>query len=250
MMRSPRLDRRAPRPKENAVLKEPPILNIRTEFPRPTEQQLDAFRNVSTGFVCDAMSGKGALDCAIQPIGAGRDIDCRAVGPALVADNGPAEILATMAALHILQPGDIVVAAVHGHRNCSAIGDQFSGMLRNKGAAGFVTDGQVRDYDGIVKTGLPVWCSGLSPNSPYSNGPAVVGYGANIGGRRVESGDLIVADRNGVVVVPFAEIDAVAEKLLEVKALEAALEEKVRDGFHHVQIIEDMIDDGRAQVGD
>jgi 4-hydroxy-4-methyl-2-oxoglutarate aldolase len=194
------------------------------------------------------MSGQGALDCTIQPIGAGRDIDCRAVGPALVADNGPAEILATMAALHILQPGDIVVSAVHGHRNCSASGDQFCGMLKNKGAAGFVTDGQMRDYDGIVEVGLPVWCAGLSPNSPYSNGPARVGFAANVGGRQIASGDLIVADRNGVVVVPFAEIDAVAAKLMEVQKMEAALAEEVHEGFCHMQLIEDMIDDGRAKL--
>ena len=49
---------------------------------------------------------------------------------------GPAEILGTMAALHVLEPGDIVISAVHGHRGCSAVGDQFCGMLRNKGAAG------------------------------------------------------------------------------------------------------------------
>ncbi len=230
------------------MLEEPPILTIRPVFPRPTATQIDAFRNVPTGFVCDAMSGQGALDCAIQPIGGGRDIDCRAVGSALVADNGPAEILATMAALHILQPGDIVVAAVHGHRNCSASGDQFCGMLRNKGAAAFVTDGQMRDYDGIVDVGMPVWCAGLSPNSPYSKGPARAGFGANVGGRQIESGDLIVADRNGVVVVPFAEIDAVIARLKEVQKLEAALEEKVRSGFCHMQTIEDMINDGRALI--
>lgn len=230
------------------MIEEPPILTIRTNFPRPTTAQIKAFEGIPTGFVCDAMDGQGALESRIQPIGGGRDIDCTAVGPALVADNGPAEILATMGALHVLQPGDIVVAAVHGHRNCSAAGDQFCGMLKNKGAAGFVTDGEMRDYDGIVAVGLPAWCTGLSPNSPYSNGPARVGFGAVVGGVRIESGDLIVADRNGVVVVPFARIDAVIEKLAHVSGLEAALEAKVKDGFCQMQAIEEMIADGRAVV--
>ncbi|MEP3046142.1 MAG: RraA family protein [Roseibium sp.] len=232
------------------MIEEPPILTIRERFPRPTPTQIEAFKGVPTGFVCDAMNGLGALDCAIQPIGNGRDIDCQAVGPALVADNGPAEILATMAALHILQAGDIVVSAVHGYRNCSASGDQFCGMLKNKGAAGFVTDGQMRDYDGIVQVGMPVWCAGLSPNSPYSNGPARVGFGATVGGRQIESGDLIVADRNGVVVVPFANIDAVADKVKHVKSLEDQLEEKVAKGFCEMRAIADMINDGRAVVVD
>ncbi len=228
------------------MIEEPPILTIRQRINRPTARQIEAFKNVPTGFICDAMGGQGALDCTIQPIGNGRDIECRAVGPALVAENGPAEILATMAALHILVPGDIVVSAVHGHRNCSASGDQFCGMLKNKGAAGFITDGQMRDYDGIVAVGLPVWCTGLSPNSPYSNGPAKVGYGATVGGRYIESGDLVAADRNGVVVVPFAEIDSVAEKVRHVQTIEETLEAKVANGFCEMQVIADMIRDGRA----
>ncbi|WP_299815650.1 RraA family protein [uncultured Roseibium sp.] len=232
------------------MIEEPPVLTIKRHINRPTPEQIEAFRDVPTGFVCDAMNGQGALDCVIQPIGNGRDIDCRAVGPALVAENGPAEILATMGALHVLEPGDIVVSAVHGHRNCSASGDQFCGMLKNKGAAGFVTDGAMRDYEGIVEVGMPVWCAGLSPNSPYSNGPARVGFGAVVGGRQIESGDLIVADRNGVVVVPFSEIDAVAEKVRQVRALEEELEAKVANGFHDMQLIAEMIADGRAVVID
>ena len=230
------------------MIEEPPILTIRDSFPRPTKEQVDAFRGVPTGFICDAMNGQGALASSIAPLGFGRDTICEAVGVALVADNGPAEILGTMAALHIMQAGDIIVAAVHGHRNCSVSGDQFCGMLKNKGAAGFVTDGEMRDYEGIIETGLPVWCAGLSPNSPYANGPAKVGFGAVVGGRHVNSGDIIVADRNGVVVVPYAEIDAVIAQVAHVKSLEDALEAKVKSGFCRMEAIEQMIADGRAVV--
>lgn len=225
------------------MIEEPPSLTIRQNFPRPTAAQIEAFRGVPTGFVCDAMGGQGALESRIAPMGG---LPFAAVGVALVADNGPQEILATMAALHILQEGDIVVSAVHGHRNCSASGDQFCGMLRNKGAGGFVTDGEMRDFDGIVETGLPVWCTGLSPNSPYAHGPARVGFGAVVGGRMVNSGDIIVADRNGVVVVPFDQIDHVIAQVAHVRGLEDALEAKVKAGFCQMKAIEDMIADGRA----
>lgn len=230
------------------MIEEPARLKIRRNFARPTAAQVDAFRGVPTGFVCDAMAGKGALSSAIKPIGFGRDIDCQAVGPALVADNGPQEILATMGALHEMQAGDIIVAAVHGYQGCSAAGDQFCGMMKNKGAAGFVTDGEMRDYEGIVATGLPAWCTGLNANSPYSNGPGAVGYGAVVGGRHIESGDLIVADRNGVVVVPLAQIDAVIEALTHVKALEDTLEAQVASGYCEMPAIEAMIRDGGAVV--
>lgn len=230
------------------MIEHPPELMIKRNFARPSAAQINAFQGVPTGFVCDAMQGKGALSCTIRPL---TETQCKSVvAPAIVADNGPAGILATMAALHILEPGDIVVACVHGHSNCSAIGDQFSGMLANKGAAGFITDGQVRDADGILQTGLPVWCAGLSPNSPYASGPARVGFSASIGGHTVSSGDLIVADRNGVVVVPLSQIDTVVKDLEKVGSLEADLERNVGNGYCEVPMIEEMITDGRAVIVD
>ncbi|QFU09666.1 4-hydroxy-4-methyl-2-oxoglutarate aldolase [Rhodobacteraceae bacterium THAF1] len=230
------------------MIKEPPKLQIRATIRRPSAEQVGAFKDIPTGFLCDAMGGQGALDASIQPIGGGLDLPTHAHGPALVADNGPAEILATMGALHIAEPGDIIVSAVHGHKNCSAAGDRFCGMMKNKGVAAFVTDGQMRDYPGIVAAGLPAWCAGLSPNSPYSNGPGKVGFGAVVGGRQVETGDIIVADRDGVVVVPYAQIDAVIAQLAAIQELEDTLDAKVQDGFCEMPAVEAMLADGTAKI--
>lgn len=230
------------------MINEPPRLTIRTDFPRPTTAQLAAFRDIPTGFLCDAMDGRGAMDTAIGPIGGGGRLPPHAVGVALVADNGPEEILATMGAVHVMKAGDMVVAAVRGAVNCSAAGDQFMGMMRNKGAAGFVTDGAMRDYAGIKAVGLPAWCAGLNPNSPYSNGPGRVGFDAVVGGQTVASGDIVVADENGVVVIPFSRIDAVIAKLADVRAAENALEAKVAAGFCDMGLVQEMLADGRAVI--
>ena len=213
------------------MIEEPPLLTIKTELRRPTAQQIAAFQGVSTGFVVDAMFGAGALDSRIQPLGGGRDIDCRAVGPALTADCGPADILALLAALGSVREGDVVVCAVAGHQGCAAAGDRVTGMMKNCGAAGFVTDGPVRDYEGIVANGLPVWCTGLTPASPYSNGPGAVGFAVQIGGQEVNSGDMVVADRDGVVIVPFEEIDETIENIERVKTAEHQLDAGVAEGL-------------------
>ncbi|MEC9198501.1 MAG: RraA family protein, partial [Pseudomonadota bacterium] len=211
------------------MLEEPPILRIRRDFPRPTAAQIEAFRGVPTGFVCDAMNGAGSLDTAIAPIGAATTSG-PVVGTAVVADNGPAEILATMAALSLVQEGDILLSAVHGYQGTSACGDLILGMMKNNGVAAFVTDGPMRDVEGIEEVGLPAWCTGLNPNSPYSKGPGAVGDAAVIGGQRVASGDIIVADRSGVVVIPHAKIDETIKALEAVKAAEVAFEAKVKGG--------------------
>ncbi|MFW2542221.1 RraA family protein [Primorskyibacter sp. 2E107] len=230
------------------MIEEPPFLTLIKTAPRPTQAQIDAFKGLPTGFICDAMNGKGALDTAIGPIGFGRDYDCTACGPALVADNGPAEILATLAAVSMIKPGDVVVAAVDGHQGCSASGDQLMGMMKNAGAAGFVTDGPMRDYEGIVDVGLPAFCTGLNPNSPYGSGPGTVGGAAVVGGSRIATGDMIIADRSGVVVVPFEEIDRVLAKLEEVKAMEAELEAKVASGFCAPLGLDALVAEGKAVV--
>lgn len=232
------------------MIEEPPKLRIRRTFPRPTEAQIRAFAGVPTGFVCDAMDGQGALGPGIRPIEGGNALPAHAHGPAVVADNGPAEILATMAAMHICRPGDIIVAAMHGHLEAAAAGDRFCGMMRNKGVAGFVTDGTMRDLDGIVAAGLPAWCAGLCPNSPYANGPGRAGFGAMVGGRHVESGDMIVADRDGVVVVPHALIDAVIARLQAIRTLETELDALVATGYAEMPAIKAMLENGSAVIED
>ena len=232
------------------MIEDPAKLTIRRSFQRPTASQVAAFRDAPTGFVCDAMDGRGALDTSVGPIGGGGRLPPHAVGVALVADNGPEEILATMGALHVMEKGDMIVAAVRGCRTCSAAGDIFMGMFRNKGAAGFVTDGAMRDYDAIAEVGLPAWCDGLNPNSPYAHGPGRVGFGASVGGQTINTGDIIVADVNGVVVVPFARIDAVIARMARIRDLEDAMEAKVRAGAADTSAIAAMLADGSAVMVD
>ncbi|WMS44815.1 RraA family protein [Acuticoccus sp. MNP-M23] len=227
------------------MIEEPAQLTVNKARNRPTAAQIAAFQGVQTSFVADALGGDGALDPAIRPLGEGRDIRCVAAGPALTADAGPADILATYAALHFLSPGDILVVAFGGHQRCAAVGDRVMGMVRNNEAAGFVTDGPVRDYAGIVDVGLPVWCTGLNPASPFSNGPGTVGLPISIGGRQVATGDMICGDRDGVVVVPFDQIDTVIARLAEIHKLEAKLDAEVANGRRHADKVARLIEDGK-----
>lgn len=227
------------------MIEEPILLSLRTSFPRPSAAQVAAFRDVPTGFVCDAMDGRGGMETAISPL-----LDAHIAGCAVVADNGPDGNLATLGAVHIMQEGDVVVAAMRGGQTVAAAGDMILAMIRNKGGVGFVTDGPMRDLTGMREVGLPAWCNGLNPNSPYSTGPGRVGHSASVGGQIVNSGDIIVADENGVVVVPFARIDDVIAKLDAVSAAEVALEAKVKAGFSEQTRIIAMLADGRAVIED
>ena len=232
------------------MIEEPPLLTVKRPARRPSAQQIAAFQNVPTSFVVDAMFGAGALAPMIRPIGDGRDIVCQTAGPALTVDCGPADILALLGALDSITQGDVVVSAFHGHQGCAAAGDRVTAMMKNCGAAGFVTDGPVRDYAGVVQVDLPVWCTGLNPGSPFSKGPGSVGFAIQIGGQEVETGDMIVADRDGVVVVPFEKLDAVIEMLTKVAELETALDADLTGGLNIPQAIVELMSSDQVKYID
>jgi len=119
------------------------------------------------------------------------------------------------------EPGDVIVLANDAYTGTAAIGDLVAGMMRNRGIAAFVTEGLARDKAGIVEAGLPLFAAGVVPTSPAANGPGVVGAPIICGGVAVRSGDIVVGDADGVVVVPAARAEAVLTALDAVRAAEA-----------------------------
>ncbi|MEM8979521.1 MAG: RraA family protein [Pseudomonadota bacterium] len=230
------------------MIEEPKQLTVKNKRNRPTAEQIEAFKDVQTGFVVDAMHGAGALQTHIAPLD---PTNARTIyGPALTVENGPADILATLGALTCITPGDIVISSVEAHQGCAAAGDRVTGMMKNCGAIGFVTDGPMRDFEGIKAVGLPCWCTGLNPGSPFSKGPGKIGFPISLGGQAISSGDMIVADRDGVVVVPFAQIDQVLAALENVKRLETELDAEVAAGLKVPQAILELMESEEVDYRD
>ncbi|MFM8990289.1 MAG: RraA family protein, partial [Alphaproteobacteria bacterium] len=168
------------------MIEDPPLLTVRRRFARPTRAQLDAFAGVPTGFVADAMNGRGALDARIKPIGR---TPASFHGVAITCHAGPADNLALFGALAHGEPGDVMVCATDGFAETAETGDLLLGMARNRGLAGFGTEGMVRDVPGIEGVGLPCFAAGVTPNSPARNGPGTVGMPVVVGGvARMKSG--------------------------------------------------------------
>ena len=112
----------------------------------------------------------------------------------------------------------------------AVLGDLVAGMMKNKGVAAFVTEGLARDKAGILATGLPVFCAGVVPTSPATNGPGTVGAPITCGGVHVRPGDIVVGDADGVVVVPLDRAEAVLASLEAVRAAEAKAVAAVEGG--------------------
>jgi 4-hydroxy-4-methyl-2-oxoglutarate aldolase len=174
---------------------------------RPDTKILAQLDGTPTGFLVDAMGGSGALDFRIKPAVSEQFAFC---GVALTCHAGPADNLALVHALQFVEPGDVLVVAT----------DSFTGCA--------VTC--IRDLVGLKSVGLPAWSLGVTPNSPHRNGPGTIGFPVNIAGYPVRSGDIVVADQDGVVIIPIEKIEIVLEKLPAIRKAEASADESVRQG--------------------
>jgi 4-hydroxy-4-methyl-2-oxoglutarate aldolase len=92
---------------------------------------------------------------------------------------------------------------------------------------------------------MPVFCAGVTPNSPVRNGPGDVGLPAVLGGVAVESGDIILADEDGAVVVPQALAETVLQRIEGIRAAEREMEAKVQAGLVTPDFIARLASAGR-----
>jgi regulator of RNase E activity RraA len=128
-------------------------------------------------------------------------------------------------------PGHVLVVDARGDARAASAGDLFVGRLRARGCAGIVTDGGLRDTEGVAKTGLPAYHR--RPSSPPSgivHQPIDLGLPIACGGVAVYPGDVLVGDCDGVVVIPPDIVDAVAEEALASTLYDEFAEEEIARG--------------------
>ncbi len=208
------------------MIGDPLALRIHTPVGRAAPEQVAAVADAPTSFVADAQQGWNCMDAAIRPL----DPDMRFVGVAVTASGGPRDNLAAMAALDYVAPGDVLVLATGRDRSGAVIGDHYAAIAKQKGVVGIVTDGLVRDAAGIRAKGPPTFSCGVRPNGMYRNGPGELNGPVSIGDVIVQPGDIVVADEDGVVVVPRALADRVIAALAEVQAKEETLDGRIARG--------------------
>lgn len=220
------------------MLKEPPLITLRRKFARAPKDLVQRFAGAQTGQIVDAMYGRGALSHEVKPIDADK---AQFAGTALTVETGPSDNLAIIAALAIAEPGDVIITASDAFSTTAVVGDNVSWMAKNKGVVAFVIDGMARDRDGIVGVGLPVFARGITPNSCVKSGPGKIGLPIVCAGVSVQSGDIVVGDRDGVVVIPRERAQGVADALDEVRRAEVETQAKIGKGMTHPAWVTELL---------
>lgn len=137
--------------------------------------------------------------------------------------------ISTRAAIEAMPTGCIAVVGALGTTDAGIFGDILCARMHRRGVSALVTDGVVRDVEGVLGTGLPVWCQGTAA-PPSVAGLTFVGWQEPIdcGGVAVFPNDLIVADQDGAVLIPAAMIEEVVAASVEQERLEGWIMAQVR----------------------
>jgi regulator of RNase E activity RraA len=193
-------------------------------LPKPLVERLAA---VTLGHLGDVMGISGIVEPSIRPI---VPVPRRVAGPAVTVKTRSGDYLMVIQALKVAQPGDVLVVNNGGLSDHCIWGGILSARAIDCGVVAFVTDGCVRDIDEIRALKFPVFAAGLRAVAPTREGPGEVNVPITLGGTIVCPGDVVVADDEGVAIVPRQHAAAICAGAEAVKASDATMFREIAEG--------------------
>ena len=175
----------------------------------PSPPRLDAallrrFHGLATPNLADAMGRFNFMDAGIQS-----RTDLPLCGLAVTVNARPADNLMIHKALQVAAPGDIVVVNTCGNTTSAVFGELMCNTAVAARLGGIVVDGAIRDVEGLTRLGFPAFSRAVCAGGCDKDGPGEINVPISCGGTVVMPGDIVVGDRDGVVVVPRANAEEV-----------------------------------------
>jgi regulator of RNase E activity RraA len=184
---------------------------------------IEEFQNIPTTCISDTMQGLNNMDPSIKPL----KEEYRIAGRAYTVKIPVGDNKYVLQGIRDAKPGDILVVDSKGDTYRTIAGDFIVGLAQTLGIKGIVTDGVIRDILGVKKLNFPVFCKGTTVAASAKAGWGQVDVPISCGGTSVSPGDIIVADADGVVVVPKAIEEDVLKLAKEKLLQDQEREEKV-----------------------
>lgn len=199
---------------------------------RVSNNLVEQYRGLSSATVNEASGGKGALSHRIKPISP----KMKVCGPAITVKVRPCDNLILHKAIYVAQKGDVIIADGEGYLEAGAWGEIMAVAAKVRGIEGFVFNGMVRDSEEISELGFPIFSCGLSIKGTEKISLGLINHPITIDNVTINPGDLVLGDRDGVVIVKREEAEDVLKKSLEREEKERLIKERLRAGESTLKI--------------
>ena len=188
------------------------------------ENMLEVLGKISTANISDALH-RGAVISALRPLSP----QMRVAGRALTVRTAPGDFAKPVEAIDHAEPGDVIVIDAGGV-GPAVWGELATWSARNRQVAGVVIDGAIRDTEDIRTLGFPAFARLVMPNAGEPRGYGEIGVPIQIAGMPVRTGDWIVADADGVAVLPQERAAELANRAMDVLERENRIRQEIKEG--------------------
>jgi len=191
-----------------------------------SSEVVEKFRPIPVANISDCMWRMTAGGARLRPMHDGTVL----AGPALTVRTRPGDNLLVHKALELAQPGDVVVVDAGGDLTNAIIGEIMTTYAQTRGLAGIVINGAIRDCGAIRRGSLPVYAAGITHRGPYKDGPGEINTVIALDGMTITPGDLILGDEDGLLCVPFEQVDAIYAAATAKQEVEARMMAEIAAG--------------------
>jgi 4-hydroxy-4-methyl-2-oxoglutarate aldolase len=186
---------------------------------------LETYESI-TCTISDSMTHTNAMNWELKPLS-----PASFIGKALTVQAVEGDLASVFKAIDLAGPGDVLVIDASDLQSAAIFGENTAISAINKGVTAVIIDGFCRDVNEINGLSFPVICKGVVPNRGNLTGNGKWNIPIRCGGTDVNPGDIIAADANGVVVIPFAEASSVLEETRVRLEKEMEVKEKLHNGM-------------------
>jgi len=193
---------------------------------RPDPKLVAELAKMVTPHLSDSMERLYAGGPHLRPMHKGGKL----AGPAYTVKTTPGDNLLVHKALDTAQKGDVIVVDAGGVLENAIIGELMMSRARQRGVAGIVIWGAIRDSAELAAGTYPVYAAGVTHRGPYKNGPGEINVPINMGGMAVNPGDIIIGDADGLVAVPQEQAERILKSAQGILAKETAAMKEIEAG--------------------
>jgi len=209
---------------------------IYAKINRPSRELVEGFAGVPVANIGDCVNRSSCIDAKICPMN-----DAPLLGTALTVKARPGDNLLLYKAIEMAQPGDVIVVAAQGELANATVGELMITWAKQRGVAGLIIDGAIRDVDAIKNMDIPVYAAGITPNGPYKEGPGEINVPVSLRGVVVRPGDILVGDGDGVIVIAPEEAAGILEMAKAVAVKEAGFMKAIDANTWDVSWVDKML---------